>query len=312
MPLELRGILENAGVITTRESRKEIHGRCPRHEQRTGHPDRHPSWSINRFTFVHSCFSCGYRGTLHGLLLDLTGEAPEDLDKALAKEGFLRKMEGVREDPSAVLEPVLPILTEWALHNVMTDVPQRLLAFRHLDRSAVDTYEVRWDPETRRWVLPLRSVGDGALLGAQFRQKGSVYTLPEGMAKSQTLFGYPQCCEHSYCVLVESPLDAVRLFGLGIPALSPLGAWVSRDQVTLLARTFCRVYLALDNPAVDKTGGEAMETLQPQLARAGTVAMKWSYQGLTDEEGAPAKDVGDVPDDDALLASWQRTLRMGL
>ena len=40
--------------------------------------------------------------------------------------------------------------------------------------------------------------------------------------------------------------------------------------------------------------------------------MKWNYEGLMDEEGEPAKDPGDVDDDDLLLASWARTLRMGL
>ena len=306
--VDLITVLESAGITPLRTTNKEVHARCPMHEQRTGKPDFHPSWSISTVNYSHFCFSCGYKGNLTGLLIDLTGEAPEDLDKTLAKDSFVRKMAAVRDDPASVLEPVIPILTEWSLYNQMVDVPQRMVDFRKLQRSAIDDYQVRWDSDTKRWVLPLRSV-DGALLGAQYRQKGSVYTLPEGMAKSKTFFGFAQCCESNYCAVVESPLDAVRLAGLGIPALSSLGAWVSKDQVRLLACHFTRVYLALDD---DKTGRESTEILCPMLRKAGCAPLRWSYQGLVDDEGQPAKDPGDVADDEMLLASWCRTMRMGL
>jgi hypothetical protein len=48
------------------------------------------------------------------------------------------------------------------------------------------------------------------------------------------------------------------------------------------------------------------------LKRAGCPAVKWDYTGLVDERGKPAKDVGDVPSDDALLCAWERTTRWGL
>jgi len=306
---DLYTILENAGIVPVRQSRSEVWAPCPMHAQRTGKTDAHPSWSINKTTYEHHCFSCNYGGsTLQQLLIDVTGSAPDDLDKELSKQGFLRKMAEVREDPAPVLSPVMPVLTDYALWNDMVPVPENLLTFRRLQRTAIDRYEVRWYREHRQWVLPLRSV-DGDLLGAQYRQKGNVVTLPEGLPKSQTFFGFHQCCEGSFCALVESPLDAVRLFGLGIPALSSLGAYVSAEQIGLLARTFTRVFLALDN---DKTGNDACEQICPMLKRAGTAPIRWNYEGLYDEDGEPAKDPGDVVSDDALLESWGRTTRMGL
>jgi DNA primase len=112
-----------------------------------------------------------------------------------------------------------------------------------------------------------------------------------------------------YAVLVESPLDAVRLFGAGIPAVASLGAWVSRDQVTLMARCFSYVILALDN---DKAGKEATAIVKPMLKKQGCAAIDWDYTGLVDADGDPAKDVGDVPDDAALLAAFTRTRTFGL
>lgn len=308
-PLDLETILDDAGVGPMRVAPTEIHAPCPMHVARTGQPDHHPSWSINRQNYVHLCFSCGYKGTLNGLLHDLTGAAPEDLELRLNEQSFLRKMATVRTEAEEHVAPVIDDLTEWRLRNIMRDVPQRLLDFRHLLRTAVDFYEVRWNGDTKQWVMPLRSI-EGYLIGAQYRQKGSVLTLPEGMAKSHTLFGFNQCCEHDFCVLVESPLDAVRLYGAtGQPALSSLGAWVSQDQVLLLARNFTTVYLALDN---DKAGRKACEIVGPMLKRAGTTSVRWIYDGLRDEDGEPAKDPGDVCDDESLLASWKATVRMGM
>jgi DNA primase len=110
-------------------------------------------------------------------------------------------------------------------------------------------------------------------------------------------------------VLVESPLDAVRLFGLGIPAFSALGAWVHQEQVRIMARLFSFVVLALDN---DEAGHDAEQVVIPMLKKAKCPAIKWDYTGLVDDEGRPAKDVGDVPSDDALLGAWDRTTRWGL
>jgi hypothetical protein len=306
--MELREMLESAGIRNIRESGKQFHGRCPMHLKRTGREDRHPSWAINKATYIHGCWSCGYSGTLTGLMIDLTGSAPADLEASLNQESFLRRMVEARADPETTLAPVIPILTEWALNNILKPIPDKLLALRWLKRDAIDQYRVRWDADTRQWVLPLWDTR-GELLGAQYRQKGSVFTLPAGMEKSVTFFGYPQVKQYDTAVLVESPLDAVRLFGLGIPAFSTLGAWVHQEQVRIMARLFSHVVIALDN---DKTGHDAGEVVIPMLKRAGCPAVKWDYTGLVDERGKPAKDVGDVPSDDALLCAWERTTRWGL
>ena len=306
--IDLFRLLSQAGVERLRQGRKEIMGACPMHEERTGDPDTHPSWSINRQTMVHHCFSCGYSGTLTGLLVDLTGAAPPDLEEEIKEQSFLRQMTEIREHPEETLAPVIPIITDWMLVHVLVDVPEKLLQLRRLRREAIARYEVRWDHDRRSWVMPLRTV-TGSLLGAQYRRIGQVLTLPEGMSKSQCLFGYTAMCQYDDCVLVESPLDAVRLFGLGIPALASLGAWVSADQMTMLARCFSCVYVALDN---DKAGQEGAEVVHQGLRRRGCAAVPWRYDGLLDDEGQPAKDVGDAASDEALWASWEATRRWGM
>jgi CHC2 zinc finger/Toprim-like len=303
--LDILGMLSAAGVQGLRDGKREIEALCPN----PLHQDKHPSWSINKTTGLHHCFACGYKGTLTGLLVELTGAAPSDLENTLRAEGFLRQMQRVRADPDAVIEPILPYLNDWALMNELIDVPQRMLDFKRLVREAVDAYQVRWNPDTRVWVLPLRAPSTGELLGAQLKKVGTVLTLPAGLPKSTTLFGYQQAYPHDYAVLVESPLDAVRLFGLGIPAIASLGAWVSTEQVNLMARAFACVYVALDN---DKQGHEGAVQCTAMLRKRRCAAIPWRYDGLVDEDGKPAKDPGDVASDDALVDAWARTQRWGL
>lgn len=297
MTIDLAGILQNAGVRNLKDSSKEISGSCPMHAKRLGRTDRHASWSINKYTYLHNCFSCGYKGTLTGLLLDLTGSAPENIEAELARTSFLQKIADRVEQ-----EPEEPLLTDWSLHNLLLDVPDQLLSRRHLRRHAIDEYEVRWDSNRKCWVLPIRTIS-GEIIGAQYRQRGSVLTLPKSVEKSKTLFGIFQMKKHDIVALVESPLDAVRLYGLGIPAVASLGAWVSVEQCRLLSRNFGRVVVALDN---DIPGRQASETTLKLLRKLGSPAIPFSYRGIAE------KDVGDVESDSVITDAWRRTLRMGL
>src|SRR5262245_58811038 len=71
--VDLVSILGNVGITSISERRDEIWAPCPQHIQRVGHPDKRPSWSINTKTYVHFCLSCGYKGSLQQLLIDITG-----------------------------------------------------------------------------------------------------------------------------------------------------------------------------------------------------------------------------------------------
>lgn len=304
MSIDLLRVLEQAGVQRLYDGRTEIAGLCPNPQ----HNDTKPSWSINKTTYLHHCFSCGYSGTLQGLLTELTGAAPPDLEMTLKSEGFLQQMARARQDPEATLEPAIPLLTEWSLAHLLAAVPDKLLALRHLVRTAIDFFQIRYDREAREWVLPIRSPA-GTLLGAQYRRVGSVMTRPTGIQKSQTLFGLSAIARYDEAVLVESPLDAVRLYGCGIPAIASLGAWVSDEQVHLMARNFGTVYMALDN---DKAGRQGASFATQALRRRGAAVIPWRYEGMTDEDGKRAKDPGDAATDEMLWAAWERTRRMGL
>lgn len=140
-------------------------------------------------------------------------------------------------------------------------------------------------------------------MGFQFRQKGTVINHPPGMEKSKTLFGFHLFSNENRITVVESPLDAVRLNDIGVPAVSSFGASVSHDQVSLLARHFRYVVTAMDN---DEPGRRANEFLRRSLVHRGCVVFNFSYFGLE------AKDPGDVEDNGVLREAWDRSVSLNM
>lgn len=289
--LDVEAILEELGVENARVGEKEIVASCPMHVAILGRPDRHASWSINKFTGAHNCFSCGWKGGISTLYRDLTGEVPDDVEMELRRAATVAAVNTV---PGTLprSEPV------WDFPEWLGPVPENLLEMRHISTDAAAFYDLKWDPKDRTWVLPICDEA-GTVVGAQYRQVGSVITQPTGLAKGRHLFGLSKMRGYSRITLVESPLDAVRFFSVDVPAVSSLGAWVSEEQCRLLARYFSFVVLALDN---DQTGRDATGRTADRLARMGCPTICFDYTGL------PGKDPGDVADDQLLYESWVRTL----
>lgn len=289
MSLNVESILYDLGIDVLRESGDELIAKCPLHLQRTGREDGNPSWSINSVTYVHHCFSCGYGGTLNSLYRDVAGDVPEDLEWELSKQSVLSTINRPKKEAYTA-----PTVSEWTLSQY-SDVPDVLLSRRHLHRSSVDYFEVRWDRTRRVWVIPIRSP-DGELMGFQYRQRGTVLNDPPGMEKSRTLFGLNLFRDYNTITVVESPLDAVRFWNIKVPCVATFGAGVSEFQTRLLARHFSTTIIALDN---DAPGRSASQRLSNALHRRGSAVFFFDYDSVK------VKDPGDIDDDKSLQAAWR-------
>jgi DNA primase len=87
-------------------------------------------------------------------------------------------------------------------------------------------------------------------------------------------------------VLVESPLDVVRLAMFGITAVSSFGAFVSKEQLRLLATTYDKLWLGLDN---DEEGQAQTQKIFRGLARQMPTKVAQYPDGV--------KDPGDMTDE---------------
>jgi len=280
---DLVQVLVDLGVDVRRTDGKEITGRCPVHVRVVGHEDRSPSWSMNATSGLWICFSCGARGTLSTLVSELMG----DQDSILTVHRLLID--------SSLTRMALPkdrdeerVAVDWVRFGKFIRLPDRMAALRNLDPDMAWRYGVRWDPDEKAWITPIVSIM-GELLGWQAKKIGWVRNFPEGVKKSETLFGADRFTD-STVVLVESPLDVVRFAGAtkSPQCVASFGATVSNEQIRMLSNMADRLIVALDNDDAGRAASKRLSKLLPNFRKG----ILWFNYAGTD-----AKDIGDMTDD---------------
>lgn len=111
---------------------------------------------------------------------------------------------------------------------------------------------------------------------------------PNTVPKSTTLFGI-DVFPGGRAILVESPLDAVRLYEAGISGgLASFGVQVSDKQMGLLRDRAELTIVALDN---DSKGRRLSEDIR------NTYAQRMRIRYFNYEAAPDAKDIGDMTDE---------------
>lgn len=306
MLIDVELALDNLGIDY------EIHGAeanaiCPQHFEQTGKEDHSPSWWINLDSGQHICFSCGYKGNLARLVCDIKGfktevwGAAESYDFTAAQAWLAdissipveKLQEMIASLPNRLKETAKPLEMSEARLAVFVNPPLDALNQRNLTAESAKKYGVLWDNNKSAWVLPLRDPHFHRLMGWQ--EKGTTtrtfMNRPTGLQKSKTLFGVDVQDAH-LAILVESPLDCVRLDSAGVSGgLASCGAAVSEQQLKLL-RNSGRVIAAFDNPNVDAAGKKASEELRLSARKYGLNLSFFNYGDSV------KKDIGDMTDEE--------------
>lgn len=295
---DLASVLTNIGVDIRRSDGKEITGRCPVHHKVTGREDRSPSWSMNSSTGLWLCFSCGAKGTLSMLVSELTG----DPDSILSVHRLI-----IEASLNSVASPKVTheVPVDWVAFGKFTKVPDRMTALKNLDSTVTWKFGIRWDTTNKCWVIPIVSPM-GELRGWQSKKTGWVRNYPEGVKKSETLFGIERFTSDT-AVLVESPLDVVRMGSLSLNSqgLASFGTSVSDSQIRILSNHADRLIVAMDNDAAGLSASKRLASMLPYFRKG----IFWFNYGNVD-----AKDIGDMDDDDiisgieraSLIPPWVR------
>lgn len=290
VPGDLPGALAALGIdpvrIVDQNGAQEVLARCPMHKALTGREDRNPSFWVNADSGVFICFSCHYTGTFVQLVCDARHVDRLQAVRWIAAQGIYRTRSN-DDIPAKTSGPKdTPPITEAAL-ALFVPPAATALEERRLSAEACADYGVLWDPGRHYWILPIREPLTGTLLGWQEKGRRHFINYPSGISKSRTLFGYQQL-RGDTAILLESPLDCVRLASVGIAGgVASYGAYVSDAQMRLLRRRVERVVLALDNDTAGRAGRDR-------------VYARWRPRGIRmkflDYSGTGAKDVGDMED----------------
>lgn len=288
--------LESIGIETAGGNDRDIRGYCPVHHLVKGRPDSHPSWYINTSTGAWLCFSCGQRGSLR-YLVELLGHDPTTVENIDA-EIMLAKTKRWSKNEEEESEPEKPkvFVSEYGF-NKNPYPPKLMRARRDFRKEQAQQYNVRWSNEGKCFLIPVYEFGPmGQLLGWQEKSKGYFNNVPEGMEKSKSLFGYGALYNTKRVVLVESPLDVLRMARHGITCgLATYGAYVAQSQIDALGDAGLRVkevVLAFDN---DEAGQAATDHCARMLRGFDVKYCRYPSKSL-------GKDPGEWPADVMLEA----------
>ena len=282
---EMEDVLDRLGIEVISITGSEIKGHCPAHFSRTGKLDNNPSWSINAETGAHNCFSCKFRGSLASLIEYCQGIGFEEA-KAWINTGDINLSKAFeRMMTPAPLEPQLNPITESML-SAFDSPPSDALKSRGITEVAANYYEILWDNRNENWITVIRDPYTHKLLGWQEKGYRGRYfrNYPTGVNKSATLFGYQQF-NGGEMIIVESPLDVVRLASVGVfGGISTYGSAVSSSQLKLI-RSAERVVFAMDNDEAGRVSSQAL------LDYAKAMGMECWFFNYSDTD---MKDVGGM------------------
>jgi hypothetical protein len=282
---EMKDTLSSLGLEVNDTRGDEIQINCPAHKERTGKEDRNPSLWINADSGAFICFSCQWKGNIYTLIEQVGGVAGGgNVDVAARVESSLRSRFQRLTNPKEIKHEE-PVIIHESMLSAFKGVPNFICLSRGLLPDVAWKYGVRWNSNDKSWIIPIRDPLTNKLMGWQ--EKGHerrIFKNTTRVKKSDALFGY-DLYEGGDMIVVESPLDVIRLASVGFPGgVAVYGCIVSDVQFNLI-RGGKRVIFAMDN---DKAGNEATRDLLKRSKEAGLECWLFNYS-QTD-----MKDVGGM------------------
>lgn len=300
VPGDVAACMQEMGLTILRQTGHELVAKCPMHFERTGFEDKHPSWSVNEDTGIFNCFSCGYSGQFVFLVMDVLDLERADAVAWIRKRGGIervRKVFGRGGDKVFAKDLVDSGDTTKQVNEaslaLFVDPPRAECEKRGFSQRDARHFGVLWDRDEDLWIIPIRDPETGELWGWQEKNERYFRNRPNSVKKSRTLFGL-DVFERGTAILVESPLDVVRLHSAGISGgLASYGVKASEEQFRLVRSVATDLIVALDN---DNDGVKMSQRLRLTYGRR--IVMRFlSYNHVPD-----VKDIGDMSDEEIRIA----------
>ena len=286
--VDLESSLEQ--ITTYKEYAKGYLCRCPfapkTHSKKF---DRSPSlvvWpEINRFV----CYSCGQKGKIKELFLDLARLIPTELHEQLANK-WQDSLYHITVKLKNETERETIYLNEEILEHfppVQGKGKDYLLLNRGVAEEAILHYNIRWDDRSKRVVFPLRDRA-GRLLGLVGRNIEKKEHFKYFCETTKTLGGEDKL-QYERIVVVEGFMDLLRAWPwaneLGLDIVCCWTATLSDTHINTLAKLDKYVYLMLDQDAAGNKGANKFAKVYPGLS----TRLQWNFEN----EKGEISDVGD-------------------
>lgn len=247
------------------ESGKERVSSCPQ----CGKPGKFYASTTPPYGFL--CFSgkCGVRGRgVINLICAVEGVSPREAERRLMKfdrprrevatESLEDLLASIRKPPAETLVDC-PLPAEYvACFDGKHWRWPKYLTTRGITRDAAQHFSIGFAGGGRyrqRAILPFSCPGGSAFVGRDMTGKAGVkYLSPkkaDGYEAKKLVYGWPpdgESWEGLEVFIVEGPLDVVRMWQHGLPALSLLGKIPSIEKIEMVSRLGASGFIVLLDP----------------------------------------------------------------
>jgi DNA primase len=271
------------------------------------HGERNASLRINVDKGLFFCHGCGAKGTLIRLAKSMkvpyAGSSETEMDIGMLYAKLDQLNHGGRGNQ------VQRFLDEDYLKRY--DFPTKYWTERGLTADTVAAFDLGFDVMADAATIPVRNP-EGRLIGVTRRflspDSDSKYKDPKGFVKGENLFAswLVAADEAHTVVLTEGPMDAMKVWQAGHPAMAQYGSHVTKHQIRLMRRLgIVTVVLFYDNDSAGKKvfeeaigltyelqGGERVQVYDPERDLSRFFILKRVRYA------SRAKDPGELADSD--------------
>ena len=167
------------------------------------------------------------------------------------------------------------------------------MAARGFGQAAAQAYGVLWDTKRDMWIIPVRDPYTSRLRGWQEKDKHYFKNVPYGLEKADCLFGLEKVRKGRRVILVESPLDCLRMWHAGITSVvSSYGAEVSEQQLDVLGEHCDELVCALDD---DNAGWKRAAWIKENWRKR---LKYFDYEAAWSGRKGDRKDPGEMADEE--------------
>ena len=300
---DLRSILRSCNIEIISETGTDFLCLCPFH-----HNTDSPAFAVSYSKGLYICYNqdCDSSGTIMDLVIKLTGrnnfEALRFIQSNKLSSGELleQELKDILEDKPEFTEfsqLVLDNMFGYPKHNpgaAESIAFKKYLHSRNITDEAIEHFRIGWSGAQKMFTIPLHSP-DGIAVGIIGRSiEGKSFKNSPNLPRNKTMFNLHRAKrEGGTIIVVESSLDAIRLWQAGFPnAVATLGGSISDTNLQHLNRYSSTIILMIDNDAAGRALGK---TIASKLKSKNVMWATYDHN-IVYPHGA--KDVGDMTDEE--------------
>lgn len=208
-----------------------------------------------------NCFTCGEKGSLVSFLAGVF-ETSEYVAKEWLKSNFTESVTDTAEveidgaisfDARSNPRDKNTFMDEGILETFQSWHPY--IEERHISKDIAKEFEIKYDPETRTIVFPVRDERGRLIFLTRRSVEGKRFYIDSNATKCIYLLDEAIKNNYDQLIVVESQINALVSYSYGFPAVALFGAGTTDDQLKILNRTNIMHYILMyDNDEAGRKG----------------------------------------------------------